>query len=211
VRARQVHGCDVVIDGPALPPSSTADIIVMHDATKAAAVQAADCAPIVIVDSVTGAVAAAHAGWRGMLLRVPAVAVEALGRAYAGRPADMFVAVGPSIGACCYEVGPEVREGFEQARFSNAQIRRWFLEHPTLDTRNPSWRRDGVAPGPGRWFFDGWAAVKEQLIEAGVPVEQIFMAGLCTASHADMFCSYRRDGPPAGRIVGAVRPGPLRP
>jgi len=210
VRAEQVHGCGVLVGDGAMPPSSRADIIVVRDPTKAAAVRAADCAPLVIVDTGTGAVAAAHAGWRGMVLRVPAVAVEAIVRAGGSRPADLLVAIGPSIGACCYEVGPAVRDAFE-TQFTDAQIGRWFLDRPAGDARNPSWRRMEAAPRPGHWYFDGWAAVREQLMEAGVPAEQIFLAGLCTASHAEVFCSHRRDGPPAGRMVGVVRPAPLHP
>ncbi len=67
------------------------------------------------------------------------------------------------------------------------------------------------APRPDHWFFDGWSATREQLIEAGVPAAQIFGAGLCTASHPDVLCSYRRDGSPSGRIVGAIRCGMRRP
>jgi len=210
VRAEQVHGCGVLVGDSAMPPSSRADIIVVRDPTKAAAVRAADCAPLVIVDTGTGAVAAAHAGWRGMALRVPAVAVEAIVRTGGSRPADLLVAIGPSIGACCYEVGPDVRDAFE-TQFTDEQIGRWFLDRPSGDARNPSWRRMEAAPRPGHWYFDGWAAVREQLMEAGVPAEQIFLAGLCTASHAEVFCSHRRDGPPAGRMVGVVRPAPLHP
>ncbi len=62
-----------------------------------------------------------------------------------------------------------------------------------------------------RWFFDGWTAAREQLVEAGVPVAQIFIAGLCTASHPDILCSYRRDGSQAGRLAGAIRSWQLHP
>jgi copper oxidase (laccase) domain-containing protein len=62
-----------------------------------------------------------------------------------------------------------------------------------------------------RWFFDGWTAAREQLMEAGVPGAQIFAADLCTASHPDILCSYRRDGSPAGRIAGAIKSRRLHP
>ncbi|PYR33189.1 MAG: hypothetical protein DMF90_21695 [Acidobacteria bacterium] len=136
VRAEQVHGCGVLVGDSAMPPSSRADIIVVRDPTKAAAVRAADCAPLVIVDTGTGAVAAAHAGWRGMALRVPAVAVEAIVRTGGSRPADLLVAIGPSIGACCYEVGPESGVGSLIGRQATPAIRRGgaWRPPPGLDT-----------------------------------------------------------------------------
>jgi hypothetical protein len=210
-RARQVHGCRVLIAESGPEPLSAADIIITHDVARAVAVQAADCAPLLIVDRGTGAVAAAHAGWRGMALRVPAATVQALVRTYGSRPSDLIAAVGPSIGACCYEVGQDVRDRFSEGQFDRGQVERWFLERPMSCLRNPPFRHLPRDPRPYHWFFDGWTAVREQLNRAGVPAEQIFVAELCTASHPDAFCSFRRDGPPAGRMAGAIRPRPLRP
>jgi copper oxidase (laccase) domain-containing protein len=58
----------------------------------------------------------------------------------------------------------------------------------------------------GKWMFDTWASARGQLAASGIPAGQIFAAELCTASHPEAFCSYRRDGPPAGRIAAAIRP-----
>jgi copper oxidase (laccase) domain-containing protein len=133
------------------------------------------------------------------------VAVDALTREFGARPADLVAAIGPSIGACCYEVGHDVRQQFEDAGFSDAQVARWFAGEPRPSIRNPS--MSGLLPKPraGHWFFDGWAAAHEQLTAAGVPARQIYSAELCTASHANAFCSYRRDGAPAGRLAAVVR------
>jgi YfiH family protein len=209
VRARQVHGRSVLVADGRLEPVPEADILVTRDATLAVAVRAADCAPILIVDPVTGAVAAAHAGWRGMAARVPLHAVAALADEYGSRPADLLAAVGPSIGACCYEVGRDVLAAFDSAGFTADQIERWFFERAPHRAGNPPFREIPTGPGRERWFFDGWAAVTEQLRDAGLRAETIFAAGLCTASHRETFCSFRRDGPGAGRLVGAIRP--LRP
>src|SRR5437764_6195958 len=118
VRINQVHGRDVVIrraGDSARWPLPDADIVVSNDPAIAVAIQVADCVPILIADRVTGAVAAAHAGWRGLAAGVPGVTVEALVREFGSRPDDLIAAAGPSIGACCYEVGPEVRRRFEDA------------------------------------------------------------------------------------------------
>jgi copper oxidase (laccase) domain-containing protein len=262
---------------------SNGDILITDDPLLAIAIQAADCVPLIIVDGRTGVIAAAHAGWRGMAVRVPEAAVDALAREYGSRPCDLFAALGPSIGACCYEVGADVREAFIAARTAGDLLRAWFHDEPLSSPLNPpfmrrsgtktppqdpgsafaeasadgrtqggTWsvtsqpveagshssdhsRRDRFHPNataasetpifhpnaaaasataarPLRWFFDGWACVRQQLEAAGVPGGQIFSAGLCTASHPEVFCSYRREGRPAGRMAGVVmsrrRPSP---
>jgi YfiH family protein len=209
VRVRQIHGASVVVaregesgrDG-----ADEADIIVTDASGLGLAVQAADCVPLLIADERTAAVAAAHAGWRGMAARVPAAAVAALAREFGSRPSDLTAAIGPSIGSCCYEVGIEVKDRFEPAAFGRDRIARWFHSEPRPSARNPSMPGLSWAPRAGHWFFDGWSAVREQLEEAGVPPARIFVAELCTASHAGTFCSYRREGSGTGRMAGAIRP-----
>jgi purine-nucleoside/S-methyl-5'-thioadenosine phosphorylase / adenosine deaminase len=161
--------------------------------------------PLLIADERTAAVAAAHAGWQGLAAGVPSAAVTALAREFGSRPSDLIAVIGPSIGACCYEVGTAVRDRFEAAGFGPGRIARWFREEPRPTSRNPS--MPGL-PRPLRashWFFDAWSAARDQLEEAGVPADRIFVAELCTASHPDTMCSYRREGSAAGRIAGAIR------
>jgi len=70
----------------------------------------ADCTPIILYDPVRRALGVAHAGWRGTLSRIAQRTAQAMVQAFGSRPADLLAGVGPSIGACCYEVGPEVAE-----------------------------------------------------------------------------------------------------
>jgi purine-nucleoside/S-methyl-5'-thioadenosine phosphorylase / adenosine deaminase len=192
-RLQQVHGSAVVVRraGQSLggEPLPQADIVVSTDPDAVVAIQTADCAPILLVDRASGAVTAAHAGWRGLAARVPSIAVRALLEQGSSRPQDVVAAIGPAISAARYEVGDEVRARFEQAGFTDDQLRRWF---PT-QTRAQ------------HWLFDGWESARGQLAEAGVPAQQIHVAALCTASHPDVFCSYRRDGKMAGRMAAAIR------
>jgi hypothetical protein len=76
------------------------------------AVKSADCIPILLADGRNRAVAAVHAGWRGTVAEVVGQAVDAMSREFATRPEDLYAAIGPGIGKCCYEVGPEVAAQF---------------------------------------------------------------------------------------------------
>jgi YfiH family protein len=199
-RAHQVHGAAVVIrrvGDPPIPANTLpqADILMSDDPSIVLAVQTADCVPLLMVDRRTGAVAVAHAGWRGLAARVPAVTIEAMAQTFATRAEDVIVAAGPSICADRYEVDGTVRRGFEAGGFSVGQLERWFL---------PGRQGD-------RWQFDGWASARDQLQAAGIPALQIYVAELCTAGDPALLCSYRRDGAAAGRIAAAIRSSPRRP
>jgi len=187
-------------------PSPEADIVLTDPAGLALAIQTADCLPLLIADRRTGALAAAHAGWRGLALSVPAVAVERLASEFGSRPADLIVAIGPAIGACCYEVGEDVRARLRDAGFDSSQLARWFTRNPTPSLSNPPMPSLPATRRPDHWFFDGWQAARDQLESAGVPAEQVFVAAVCTASHAGACCSYRRDGSGAGRMAAVVKP-----
>jgi YfiH family protein len=193
VRLHQVHGADVIVTRRGAPdhPSALpeADIVLTDDPATIVAVQAADCVPMLFADRRRGAVAAAHAGWRGLAAQVPSASVRAMRDSFGSAPDDLIVAVGPSISAPRYEVGAEVRARFAANGFSDERLARWFPQ----STR------------PEHWQFDGWQSARDQLVDAGVPPEQIHLSGLCTATHAEWLCSYRRDGARAGRIAGAIR------
>jgi YfiH family protein len=209
VRLRQVHGASVVVRragaeaGAGVPE---ADIIVSDDPRLALAIQTADCVPLLLADRASGVVAAAHAGWRGLAAGVPRTAVEALRREFGSEPGDLVAAIGPSIGACCYEVGADVRAAFHDGGFDSAMAG-WFHDVPQPSPLNPSMPALPASRRANHWFFDGWAAATHQLRHAGVPATQIHAARLCTASH-DAFCSYRRDAQAAGRMAAVIRARP---
>ena len=194
----QVHGKDVIAirrGSPAPHPRPEADALVSDAADVAVAVRAADCVPLLMADRSRGVVAAVHAGWRGTVARVSVAAVEALRREFGASPRDLIVAIGPSIGACCYEVGSELVDAFAAAGHERYLIDRWFLSPPPA--RGSSLRSS--------LSLDVVRANVDQLILAGVPEEQIFTSGLCTAMHLDVLTSYRREKQQAGRIAGVIR------
>jgi YfiH family protein len=195
----QVHGRGVVVlrRGTAVPhPRPEADALVTDAADVAVAVRAADCVPLLIADRTRGTVAAVHAGWRGTVTRVAVAATDAMGRAFGTRPQDLIVAIGPNIGACCYEVGSELVDAFAAAGHERYLIDRWFLSPPPA---RGSHARSALTLDVARANID-------QLILAGVPEEQIFVSGLCTAMHLDVLTSYRKEKDKAGRIAGVIRP-----
>lgn len=175
---RQVHG-GVVVRTPWTEPPD-ADGSLTGRPGELLAIETADCLPVLIVDEANRRVAAAHAGWRGTVAKVARHAVEAL-VAQGSNPRELRVALGPSIGPCCYEVGADVEEAFgpEGSRFL---------------ARKPS----------GRSHLDVAGANVAQLEEAGVLPSHIDQLNLCTRCREDLFFSYRRDGAHAGRMISVV-------
>ena len=94
----------------------------------------------------------------------------------------MIAAVGPSIGPCCYEVGPDLITKFS----SHPEAHGWFS-------------------ASAKPHLDLWRANRDQLARAGLSSENIHVCALCTFDHPALFHSYRRDGVRAGRLVAAIR------
>jgi YfiH family protein len=189
-RVRQVHGAAVRVVRSAAEadtPRPEADAVIAATPGLALAVVTADCVPILLADPVSGAVAAVHAGWRGTAADVAGAAVGALVREFAVDPIRLVAAIGPSIGACCYEVGEELPAAFAAAGHAESATRRWFA-------------RDDA----GRLRLDLWAANQDLLIRAGLRADQVHVAGLCTKTHLDWFESYRAEGSGAGRLAGLI-------
>jgi len=206
LRLHQVHGATVVVatanrQSGQLPD---ADIIVAGDPAVALAIQTADCVPLLIADPRSGAVAAAHAGWRGIAAGVPQAAVAALHREFGSAPDDLIAAIGPSVGACCYEVGRDVREAFAAASFGADRLSRWFVDAPRPTATNPSMAGLPAMRRADHWYFDGPSAVRDQLEACGLQRDRVHTSDICTASHLAL-CSYRRDGAAAGRIAAVIR------
>lgn len=143
------------------------------------AVRTADCLPLFLVDIERRVVAAVHAGWRGTAAAISIRAVETLIGEFGGRPTNLLVAIGPGIGPCCYEVGPEVAERFAPLFPELAGVR-----------------------GKGR--LDLVEANRRQLVAAGVSADRIYRGAPCTCCHPEEFHSHRRDPSSRGRMVSAI-------
>jgi YfiH family protein len=109
---KQVHSATCVLaEGPPRRLGE-ADALLESRPGSAVAVKTADCIPILLADPRHRAVAAVHAGWRGTVAEIARHAVEAMQQHFGTRPEDLHAAIGPGIGKCCYEVGPEVARQF---------------------------------------------------------------------------------------------------
>jgi YfiH family protein len=188
---KQVHGVDVAIARKGQTGSwqrPEADAIVTDDADVAIGVRVADCAPVLLYDPVRNVAGAAHAGWRGTAAGASAAAVRAMGETFGTRAAGLIAAIGPCLGRCCGEVGPDVLAAFRAGGADEASMRAWFT------------------PGErDRSFLDLERANQDQLVRAGLDPERIFASGLCTKTHRERLHSYRGDGAAAGRLLGAIR------
>jgi YfiH family protein len=172
--AGQVHGARVV---EARTPGhvEACDALVTCVPGLVLAVTSADCLPILLV--APGAVAAAHAGWRGTAAGIPRATLEGLRAAAGTAPDRVRVAFGPCIRGCCYEVGDEVALQFPEAARQRAN---------------------------GRWKLDLPSAARLQLVEAGLSPDAIADTGACTACDPDLYFSHRRDAGRTGRHWGLV-------
>jgi YfiH family protein len=174
------------------------------------AIRTADCIPILLVDPRLRIVGAIHAGWRGALKRIVEKTVGEMRRIFGSRPQDLFAALGPSIRACCYEVGDEVVDAFGGA----------FVEGESF-FRKTSGSGEGHAMVSGMSFLsmappghtplqgshsslDLVAAVKNQLKSARVPRTHIQTADFCTSCRTDLFFSYRKEGRRTGRMMAVI-------
>jgi polyphenol oxidase len=176
-RAKQVHSDIVFAADQPNPPAilGEGDAVITRTPGHVIGVRTADCVPILLVDPAHRAVAAVHAGWRGTVQNIVGKTVERMREEYGTRAGDLLAVIGPCIGECCYEVGPEVAAQFDQLLPDRADPRHLNLEE----------------------------ANRRELVAAGVPSEAIEPGSLCTKC-GEEFHSWRRDKEASGRMVAAI-------
>ena len=188
--ATQVHGAAIACVRAGAAPgdlaSVRADGLCSDREDVAVAVFVADCIPALIADARTGAFAAVHAGWRGTLAAVLPAGVRALADNFGARPADLRVALGPAIGPCCFEVGPEVVAAFE-ATMPDAYGAGVIVSSPGAKARIDLKRANALL-----------------LERAGVDPALIDCGSECTASDRVRFFSFRRDRGETGQHLGFI-------
>lgn len=191
--AEQVHGNRVAVvdessagSGAALLEEAVrgADALVTDLEAVPLALFFADCVPVVIVEPWQRIIAVAHAGWRGVYADIVENTIEKITERWAVEPGEMFAFIGPSIGACCFQVGEDLIEKFVE-----------------------------IFPDKERWLrgdkLDLPALVGYQLEKAGIKRAKMFSCEeSCTSCGNDLFFSFRGDGGVTGRqaAIAAVLP-----
>jgi hypothetical protein len=195
VTAKQIHSADVRVvrdEEDARSAPVACDALMAGVPGLLLAVQTADCMPVLIADERSGAFAAVHAGWRGTLAGIVARTVERMQQHHGSRPQDLHAALGPSISAAAFEVGPEVLAEFSD-KFEYAD--------ELISDLQPN----------GKGHLNLNLANARQLIDCGLREDRIYDSGLCTYLRNDLFFSYRRERgaeKPVGRLMGVIGAAP---
>lgn len=189
-RVSQVHGTRIVRvrreDDAQAVAAVQADGLCTDEPGAGLSIHVADCTPILLACPRTGACAALHAGWRGTVAGIARAGVKAMAAHFGCRPEELRAALGPCIGACCFEVGPEVVGAL-------------------LATR-PSAREDGsVIPGGRKEHIDLRRVQRTDLLAAGLLPANIDVSADCTfCDPGQRFFSFRKAGRSTGQMVGFV-------
>lgn len=185
---KQVHGTDALVVDRAITSSDRFldgwDALVTDQPRVMVAVRTADCVPVLMHDPMRKVVAAVHAGWRGAVAGIVQKTMAVMETRFGSSPEHLHVSIGPSAGACCYEVDQPVLDRLHQT------------------CPNP----DNVVRGrkEGKGYLDLKALVRDQARDAGARADSITAVNLCTICHEDLFYSYRREGRVIGTMVSAI-------
>ncbi|MHC1698717.1 MAG: peptidoglycan editing factor PgeF [Geobacteraceae bacterium] len=189
VTVTQVHGADLLLlDEPNEDFSHfqklECDGIVTNQPGVMIGICVADCVPILLLDPVKRVIAALHAGWKGTAQGIARKGVDAMVTVFGSDPATILAAIGPAIGACCYEVDTPVAEAFRSGTMPFDSF--------------------AQASGPGKWRLDLPEANRQQLFRAGLEEKNVEANSLCVSCEKDLFFSYRRDKGETGRQMGFI-------
>lgn len=164
---KQLHGTGIfeAVSQTDPPQDVRGDGWILRTPGVYAGIFMADCVPLFLWNEDASVIGVFHAGWRGTAAGMPEAAVAAFGKAGVGAAA-VAAALGPHIGPCCYRVGPELKERFGSASFSE--------------------RGDG-------WHLDLGAEIRLRLVSSGVRSEAVSSSGVCTHCDGQDSFSFRRD------------------
>ncbi len=186
--AWQVHGTNVICTNRPRPLDLAhvkADAILTDNPQVTLFMRFADCVPIFLYDPIHRVVGMAHAGWQGTLLQVAQITVERMISEYDTNPEDILAGIGPSIGPDHYEIGPDVAEKVRET-FSGEVAELLLNRH-------------------GKIYFDLWKT--NQLILERAGIQQIEVAGVCTACHPEDWYSHRAEHGKTGRFGALIALG----
>ena len=192
VRLDQVHGASVHLARPGDarlpfgPGVCPADAVITTTPGLPVLVLIADCVPVLLHDAAAGVAAAVHCGWRSSVADILGETIARMQQQGASLP-NLHAAVGPAIGLCCFETGPEVYEA----------LCAWL----GTDTADAYAR---AVPETGKYMIDLPGANRARLLQLGLDPAHIAHSGICTRCHPDLFWSHRRCGTQRGTQAAII-------
>ncbi len=208
VMMRQVHS-SIIHKIDELPKEQLhGDGLITNRTAIALTVRVADCLPVLVVDPVQRAVGVFHAGWRGTLARIVEKGAGEMRRQYSSDPADLVAAIGPGIHRCCYEVAEDFREKFAAQFAYSASLFEDVFDSEPVRRKYPLLFMNQRAPGhgapPSTVHLDLVEANRRQLLDAGVPPQNIWASELCTSCRNDLLFSHRKEKGVTGRLMAVA-------
>ncbi len=177
-----VHSADVIVANEPLPDRrwiTHADGMITDRPDTPLIMRYADCTPLLFYDPVCRVIGISHAGWRGTIQGIGANTVRMMTQTYGCKPRDIQACIGPSIGPERYQVGSEVVQAVQDYFGTTDGLVR-------------------IDPADQTYYLNLWAANELDLRRAGI--EQIEVAGICTAERTDEFFSHRAEKGRTGRF-----------
>jgi polyphenol oxidase len=178
VRSKQVHGNEILVAEEAGFYEGY-DAIITNKKNLLLAVSTADCSPILIYDAVTTSIAAIHAGWKGTKNKLVALTTQKMQNLFGSKTENLFVFIGPCISECSFEVDNDVAQYFHE----------------------PFCKYDANTK---KYFVDLKGHNKGQLLELGVPEQNIEVSEYDTFERTDLFFSHRKEKGVTGRMWSAI-------
>ncbi len=194
ITSNQVHGTQISVAGQEennnfdanhFRSAGESDALITDQRDLCLLIFIADCVPLFLFDYRKQVIAVIHAGWKGTIDLITHKTIQQMKACWGCKPQDILCAIGPSIGPCCYQVGPEVIIRAKEA----------FPEEKELIHSISS---------EGKGYFNLWQANKIQLLHCQIPDKNIEVAELCTCCHTDIFFSNRREGGITGRFAAGI-------
>jgi hypothetical protein len=208
VQMKQIHSAIIHrITGPVSTPLS-GDGLITNVPEILLGVKTADCIPVLVADTKKRVVGAFHAGWRGTVARIVEKGVGEMRKYYGSDPVDIAAAIGPGVQKCCYTVGEELVHAFESQFAYARELFHEEYDFESLHNKYPMLFLNQRAPGHGepatKIQLDLVEANRRQLLDAGVPAENIFVVEGCTSCDTKTFFSHRAEHGKAGRMLAAI-------
>lgn len=185
----QTHSNNVKVASKRIEAFPNTDGLILHETDIGVYLNFADCTPIILYDKKHNVGAVLHAGWRGTAGQISTNAIKILKKNYLTNLEDLYAVIGPSIGICCYNIGEDV---YNQLKGTVSKIEPYctaIYEKLYIDLKGIN---------------------KQQLLDLGIPKNNIDVCPYCTSCNNDMFFSHRKENGTSSRLSAVLRLKPIK-